>query len=59
MFEEQSFDRSALEKLTEKLPETKKVPGGRKVLLGKERASIRALYLPLRVIYLSKGFDIN
>ena len=62
MFEEQSFDQIALKKLTEKLSPTKKVRRREKVLEGEERASIRAFYLPLRLIYfsnLSKGFEIN
>ena len=50
MFEEQSIDQSALKKLTEELSRTKK---SEKVLAGKERASIRALYLPLHLIYFS------
>ena len=40
MFEEQSFDQSALKKLTEKLSRAKKVRGRKKVLAGKECASI-------------------
>ena len=62
MFEEQSFDQSALKKLTEELSWAKKVRGRKKVLAGKECASIRALYLPLRIIYFSnllKGFEIK
>jgi len=42
MFEEQSFDQSALKKLTEELSRAKKVRGRKKVLAGKECASIRA-----------------
>ena len=42
IFEEQSFDQSALKKLTEELSRTKKVIRRKKVLAGKERASIRA-----------------
>ena len=63
MFEEQSYDQSALKNLTEELWWTKKVRRRKKVLAGKERASIRALSdLPLRVIYwfnLSNGLKIN
>ena len=62
MFEQQSFDQSTLKKLREDLLRTKKVRRRKKVLAGKERANIWALYLPLCVIYfsnLSKGFEIN
>ena len=52
MFEEQSYDQSALKNLTEELWRTKKVRRRKKVLAGKERASIGALSdLPLHVIY--------
>ena len=57
-----SLDQSALKKLTEEPLPTKKVRRRKKVLAEKERASIRALYLTLRVIYfsnLSNGFEIN
>ena len=49
-------------KITEELLPTKKVRRRKKVLAEKERASIRALYLTLRVIYFSNfsnGFEIN
>ena len=62
MFEEQSFDQSAPKKLTEELLRAKKVRRGKKVLAGKECASIHALYLPLCIIYFSnllKSFEIN
>ena len=62
MFEEQSFDQSALKELTKELSRAKKVWRRKKVLAGKERASIQALYLPLRIICFSnllKGFEIN
>ena len=62
MFEEQSFDQSAQKKLTKELSRAKKVRRRKKVLAGKDCASIQALYLPLRVIYfgnLLKGFEIN
>ena len=51
MFEEQSFDQSALKELTKELSRAKKVRRRKKVLAGKECASIQALYLPLRIIY--------
>ena len=57
-----SPDQSALKKLTEEPLGTKKVRRWKNVLAEKERASIRALYLTLRVIYfsnLSNGFEIN
>ena len=43
MFEEQSFDQSASIKLTEELLRTKKVGRRKKVLAGKEHASIQAM----------------
>ena len=51
MFEEQSFDQSPLKELTKELSRAKKVRRRKKVLAGKECASIQALYLPLRIIY--------
>ena len=57
-----ALDQSALKKLTEEPLRTKIVRRRKKVLAGKDRASIRALYLNLRVIYfsnLSNGFEIN
>ena len=51
MFEEQSFDQSPLKELTKELSRAKKVRRRKKVLAGKECASIQTLYLPLRIIY--------
>ena len=62
VIEEQSFDQSELKKLTEEPLRTKKVRRREKGSGRKERASIRALYLTLRVICfsnLSKGYEIN
>ena len=56
------LDQSALKKRTEEPLGTKKVRRWKNVLAEKERASIRALYLTLRVIYfsnLSINFEIN
>ena len=43
MFEEQSFDQSALKKLTEGLSQTKKVTRRKKVLAGKDLSIVFAL----------------
>ena len=56
------LDQSTLKKLTEEPLPTKKVKRRKKVLAEKECASIRALYLTLRVIYFSNssnGLEIN
>ena len=62
IFQEQPLIKVLLKKLTEEPLRTKIVRRRKKVLAGKDRASIRALYLNLRVIYFSNfsnGFEIN
>ena len=54
-----ALDQSALKKLTEEPLRTKIVRRRKKVLAGKERASIRALYLNLRVIYFSNLSNVS
>ena len=62
MFEEQSFNQSVLKKLTEELPQTKKVQRRFKVLVGKSFQVLEHCICPCVIYFtehLSKGFKIN